>query len=66
MPKPTTVHLYPTVQAHIPGVAAVECDVAPERAAELLAYFPPAFTTDPPDAPAEPIPPDAPAEAPEA
>ena len=61
-----TVHLYPVLGAFIPGVPAVECDVSPERAAELLAWYPPAFTTDPPDAPAEPTPPDAPAETPEA
>ncbi len=62
MPKRETVHLYPTGYAWIPGVPAVECDVTPERAAELLAWYPPAFTIDPPDAPAEPTPPDAPAE----
>lgn len=66
MAKRETVHLRPTVIAFIPGVPAVECDVSPERAAELLAWFPPAFTTDPPDAPAEPTPPDAPAEPEEA
>lgn len=52
MTKRATVHLYPTGDYHIPGVPAVECDVTPERAAELLAYRPPAFTTDPP--PGEP------------
>ena len=50
MPK-TTVHLYPTSDHHIGGVPAVEQDVTPERARELLAYAPPAFTTDTPDPP---------------
>lgn len=46
------VRLYPTGDFYIPGVPAIEQDVSPERAAELLAYRPPAFTTDPPDQPA--------------
>lgn len=52
--KPHMVRLYPASGYHIPGVAHVVQDVTPERAAELLAYRPPAFTTDPPDEPAEP------------
>lgn len=44
------VRLYPTRDAFIPGVPAIEQDVTPERAEELLAYQPPAFTTDPPPA----------------
>lgn len=44
--------IYPTGDFYIPGVPAIEQDVTPERAAELLAYRPPAFTTDPPDQPA--------------
>jgi hypothetical protein len=50
MAKLTTI--YPTTGFYIPGVAAVVQEVSPERAAELLAYRPPAFTTDPPDEPA--------------
>ena len=54
------VHLFPATGWYVPGVPAVECDVTPARAAELLAYHPPAFTTTtpPPDEPAQP---DAPA-----
>ena len=54
MPKPSgaLVRLYPTTDASIPGVAAEVIDVTPERAVELLAYLPPAFTTDPPTKPA--------------
>ena len=44
------VHLFPTRDHYIPGVPAVECDVSPERAAELLAYHPPAFTLEAPTA----------------
>ncbi len=40
---PDTVHLVPTGDAYIAGVPAVECDVDPETAAELLAYRPAAF-----------------------
>lgn len=51
MPKtPALVRLYPTSDASIPGVPAEVQDVTPERAEELLAYQPPAFTTDPPPA----------------
>jgi len=46
------VRIFPTPEAYIPGVPAVEQEVTPERAAELLAYHPPAFTTSPPGAPA--------------
>lgn len=51
-----TVHIVPTGNAYIPGVPAVEQDVTPERAAELLAFKPAAFTTttELPAAPAEP------------
>lgn len=49
--KADTVRLYPTLDFHVPGVPAVEQDVTPERAAELLAWSPAAFTTDPPDPP---------------
>lgn len=52
--KTETVHLTPTLDFHIPGVPAIEQDVTPERAAELLAYRPPAFTTDSPVVPAAP------------
>lgn len=45
---PELVRLYPTGLAHIDNVPSVEQDVTPERAAELLAYTPPAFTTTPP------------------
>jgi hypothetical protein len=58
MTKPKTVRLYP-----VPGVSvypwpAEECEVTEEQAAELLAYIPAPFTTEPP----EPIeaPPDTP------
>lgn len=44
-----TVRLYPTGLAHIDNVPSVVQDVTPERAAELLAYSPPAFTTTPPE-----------------
>lgn len=53
-PAAPPVRLYPTGDFHIPGVPAVAQEVTPERAAELLAYRPPAFTTHPP--PAEPAP----------
>lgn len=43
------VRLYPTGIAHIDNVPSVVQDVTPERAAELLAYFPPAFTKEPPE-----------------
>ena len=43
-----TVHLWPLPGAFIPGEPAVERDETPERAAELLGWSPPAFTTDPP------------------
>lgn len=50
-----TVRLIPTGDAYIPGVPAVEQDVTPERASELLAYTPAVFvTTDLPAAPADP------------
>ncbi len=51
-PSEKTVRLYPTGTAYIDGVPAVVIDVSPERAKELLAYFPPAFTTEPPAQPA--------------
>lgn len=65
------VHVVPTAGYYIPGVPAVEQDVTPEVAAELLAYRPAAFTTsdtpaapapEPPAAPAEPAPADEPQE----
>lgn len=42
------VHLIPTRDFYIPGVPAIEQDAAPERAAELLAYRPPAFSLEDP------------------
>lgn len=49
MPKDKAlVRLFPVPGNTIPGVPAIEQDVTPEQAAELLAYQPPAFTTDPP------------------
>lgn len=54
--RPETVRLYPTGLAHIDNVPSLVQDVTLERAAELLAYFPPAFTKEPPEpatAPAE-------------
>lgn len=58
MPKSEAlVRLYPLPDASIPGVPAIEQDVTPERAEELLSYQPPAFTTKPPKAePAKPTP----------
>lgn len=56
---PTATTIYPTGAAYIPGVPAVQQDVSPERAAELLAWTPAAFTTDPPP-PADPAAADAP------
>lgn len=53
MSKPKLVRIYPTGDHYIPGVPAIEQDVTPERAEELLTYHPPAFTTDPaPETPA--------------
>lgn len=48
------VHLYPTPDFHIEGVPAAECDVTPDEAERLLAYYPPAFTTEPPFRPDPP------------
>lgn len=47
----TTVRIRPTGRAFIDGVPAVEQDVTPERAGELLAYQPAAFVLvePPPD-----------------
>lgn len=42
------VTLVPTGEAYIPGVPAVETTVSAGRAAELLAFTPPAFTVKPP------------------
>jgi hypothetical protein len=49
-----TVRLYPTADAYIPGVPAVVTDCDPVTAEVLLAYSPPAFTTEPPAEPAQP------------
>lgn len=38
--------IYPTGEAYIPGVPAIEQEVSDERADELLAYSPAAFTLD--------------------
>lgn len=46
--------IYPSGTNFIPGVPAVPTECTPERAAELLAYRPPAFTTTPPGPPASP------------
>lgn len=43
-----TVHLWPVPGVFIPGEPATERDEPPDKAAELLGYSPPAFTTDPP------------------
>lgn len=43
-----TVRLYPVPGAYIPGVPTAVIDVSAEEAERLLAYQPPAFTTDPP------------------
>ena len=48
------VTIYPLPGYYIPGIAHVAQDVTPARAAELLAYQPPAFTLDPPASPASP------------
>jgi hypothetical protein len=50
-----TVHLWPTGLAHIPGVPTEELDVDPATAAELLAYSPAVFTTDPAAAASGPV-----------
>jgi len=42
------VRLYPTTGAYIPGEPAIERDVTSEEAERLLAYSPPAYTTEPP------------------
>lgn len=47
-PRKGLVRLWPTNLAHIDGVPSLPIDVAPAVAAELLAYFPAAFTADPP------------------
>lgn len=47
------VRLYPTRDASIPGVPAVERDVPPDEAERLLAFVPPAFTPEPPAAVAD-------------
>jgi hypothetical protein len=44
-----TVRLYPVPGAYIAGVPAVVTDASAEEAQRLLAYTPPAFTTDPPE-----------------
>ena len=51
------VRLYPTNDAFIPGVPAVEQEVDEEEAERLLSFTPPAFATEVPVAeepPAEP------------
>lgn len=53
--KSGDVTIYPTGDAHIPDVPAVEQTVSAKRAKELLAYSPPAFTTTKPKAPAETV-----------
>ncbi len=51
---PATVRLYPAADGtYIPGVPAVVTDCDAETAARLLAYQPPAFTTEPPAEPAQ-------------
>lgn len=52
--KKQKVRLYPTHNAFIDGVPAVITDCWPEKAAQLLAYQPPAFTTTPPAGAAPP------------
>ncbi len=54
MTKSDLVTIFPLPDFYVPGVSHVEQEVSPERAAELLAYQPPAFTTDPPAEPAQP------------
>ena len=52
-PKPEIVHLYPTEpvgEFTVPNVPAVEMDVTPQEAKRLLAFQPPAFTLEPPQA----------------
>lgn len=48
--KGDLVRLYPTRDAFISGVPAVVQDVTRDEAERLLAYQPPAFTTEPPGA----------------
>lgn len=54
-PPRRLTRLYPTAHSYIPGVPAIEQDVDEARAAELLAYTPPAFTTDPAEAATAPV-----------
>ncbi len=53
------IRIYPTATAYVPGVPAVIQDVTPDRADELLAYRPPAFTLTPPAPAPAPIEPEA-------
>lgn len=49
--KPKTVHLYPVEGVSVYPWPAAEFDATEEQAAELLAYIPPPFTTEPPSPP---------------
>ncbi len=57
---PKLVHLYPLPDAFIPDVLAQECEVTEEEAARLLAYSPPAFSTNRPPGPKAPQQPEGP------
>lgn len=62
MPKPAEITIYPTGDAYIPGVASIPYSGPPDTTvtstdgretytlAELLAFTPAAFTTEPPPA----------------
>ena len=54
MTKPRTVRLYPVEGVSVYPYPAVEFDADEATAAELLAYIPPPFTTEPPKAPSPP------------
>lgn len=50
------IKVYPTQPigaARVPGVPAIEHEVSEERAAELMAFMPPAFTTNEDGSPTE-------------
>lgn len=49
MAKDRRVRIYPTTEAHVPGVPAVQMLLEADLAERLLAYNPPAFTTQRPD-----------------
>lgn len=53
-PKPMPVRLYPVPGVSVYPYPSEECEVDEATAAELLAYTPAPFTTEPPEAPSPP------------